>query len=198
MMTNSILGMMKLRHQVRYITYPTPWISGQTSIQVRASCLVLFTAGNPDWPQTSCLSAPWHLFCYRIPYGIFLNSFQVSCSFACSQLWTGPPLGLVLLAVYFTEIFSECYDMAGCLPWFPVWTQIFPYIYILLAISMENLMPNSHLEIFVSHILYQKCELQSFHLPDQKPSRPPQLVVNNVLNLETSPSKSKPSLTFQS
>lgn len=176
-MTNFILGMMKLRHQVRYITYPTQWIiSGQTRIQV--------------WTQASCLSAPWHLLCYRIP--------RVSCSFACSQVWTGPPLGLVLLAVYSTEIFSECCDMAGCLPWFPVWTQIFPYIYILLAISMENLMPNAHLEIFVSSILYRKCELQSFHFPDHKPSGPPQLIVNDVLNLETSPSKNKPSLTSQS
>lgn len=45
-----------------------------------------------------------------------------------------------------------------------------------------------------------KCELQLFHLLDQKPSGTTPLIVNNVkpVNLETSPSTKKPSLTFQS
>lgn len=45
-----------------------------------------------------------------------------------------------------------------------------------------------------------KCELQLFHLLDQKPSGTAPLIVNNVkpVNLETSPSTKKPSLTFQS
>lgn len=63
--------------------------------------------GEPRLAQTSCFSAPWHPLCYRIPYGILLNSFQVSCPFAWSQWWTGPPLGLVLMVVYFTEIFFK-------------------------------------------------------------------------------------------
>ena len=117
---------------------------------------------EPRLAQTPCLSAPWHLLCYRIPYGILLNSFQASCSFACNQVRTGPPLGLGLLAIYFTKIFSECCDTAGCLPWFPVWTQTFPYIYILLAIFMENLMPNAHLEICVSYISIKNVSSSHF------------------------------------
>ena len=45
-----------------------------------------------------------------------------------------------------------------------------------------------------------KCELQLFHLPDQKASGTTPLIVYNMkpVNLETSPSTNKPSLTFQS
>ena len=49
-----------------------------------------------------------------------INRFQISRTLACSHLWTGLPLGLMLFALYFREIFSKGCITTDCLSQFPI------------------------------------------------------------------------------